>query len=152
MQSHGSLDHLPPDLASSRLLNADLAPVPPERRTWTTYNFAALWISMAHCIPTYLLAGGLVAQGMNWWQALLTIGLGNLIVLVPILLNAHPGTKYGIPFPVLARASFGTVGANVPAILRALVACGWFGIQAWIGGWEVPIVEAQAARVGQSGQ
>jgi NCS1 family nucleobase:cation symporter-1 len=89
---------------------------------------------MAHCIPTYMLAGGLVAVGMNWWQALLTIGLGNLIVLGPILLNAHPGTKYGIPFPVLARASFGTKGANVPALLRAIVACGWFGIQTFIGG------------------
>ena len=89
---------------------------------------------MAHCIPTYLLAGGLIAVGMNWWQALLTIGLGNLIVLIPILLNAHPGTKYGIPFPVLARSSFGTVGANVPALLRAVVACGWFGIQTYIGG------------------
>jgi NCS1 family nucleobase:cation symporter-1 len=89
---------------------------------------------MAHCIPTYMLAGGLIAVGMNWWQALLTIGLGNVIVLVPILLNAHPGTKYGIPFPVLARASFGTAGANVPAVLRAIVACGWFGIQTFIGG------------------
>jgi NCS1 family nucleobase:cation symporter-1 len=125
---------LPPDVVSSPLYNRDLAPVPRERRTWTTYNFAALWISMAHCIPTYMLAGGLIAVGMNWWQALFTIGLGNLIVLVPILLNAHPGTRYGIPFPVLARASFGTRGANVPAILRALVACGWFGIQTFIGG------------------
>ena len=89
---------------------------------------------MAHCIPTYMLAGGLIAEGMSWWQALLTIGLGNVIVLVPILLNAHPGTKYGIPFPVLVRASFGTVGANVPAMLRAIVACGWFGIQTYIGG------------------
>jgi NCS1 family nucleobase:cation symporter-1 len=128
------LSHLPPDVRSSPLINADLAPVPPERRTWTTYTFAALWISMAHCLPTYMLAGGLVALGMNWWQALLTIGLGNVIVLVPILLNAHPGTKYGIPFPVLARSSFGTTGANVPAILRAVVACGWFGIQTYIGG------------------
>ena len=128
------LSHLPPDVRSSPLINADLAPVPPERRTWTTYTFAALWISMAHCLPTYMLAGGLVALGMNWWQALLTIGLGNVIVLVPILLNAHPGTKYGIPFPVLARSSFGTTGANVPAILRAVVACGWFGIQTFIGG------------------
>lgn len=126
--------NLPQDVQSSSLLNADLAPVPPERRTWSTYTFAALWISMAHCLPTYMLAGGLVALGMNWWQALLTIGLGNIIVLVPILLNAHPGTKYGIPFPVLARSSFGTVGANVPAILRAIVACGWFGIQTYIGG------------------
>jgi len=127
-------DDLPADVRASALFNADLAPVPPAQRTWTTYNFAALWISMAHCIPTYMLAGGLIASGMNWWQALLTIGLGNLIVLVPILLNAHPGTRYGIPFPVLARASFGTAGANVPAVLRALVACGWFGIQTYIGG------------------
>src|SRR4029079_10496097 len=89
---------------------------------------------MAHCIPTYMLAGGLIAVGMNWWQALLTIALGNVIVLVPILLNAHPGTQYGIPFPVLARSSFGTAGATVPAVLRAIVACGWFGIQTYIGG------------------
>lgn len=129
-----ALATLPADIRGSPLFNADLAPVPASRRTWSTYNFAALWISMAHCIPTYMMAGSLVARGMNWWQALLTIGLGNLIVLVPILLNAHPGTRYGIPFPVLARASFGTRGANVAAILRALVACGWFGIQTFIGG------------------
>src|SRR5690242_17989172 len=129
-----ALAGLPADVADSPLFNADLAPVPEARRTWRTYNFAALWISMAHCIPTYALAGGLVAVGMNWWQALLTIALGNLIVLVPILLNAHPGTRYGIPFPVLARASFGTSGANVAAVLRALVACGWFGINTYIGG------------------
>ena len=129
-----ALAELPADVADSPLFNADLAPVPKARRVWTTYNFAALWISMAHCIPTYMLAGGLVAVGMSWWQALFTIGLGNLIVLVPILLNAHPGAKYGVPFPVLARASFGTLGANVPAVLRAVVACGWFGIQTFIGG------------------
>src|SRR5438045_3351069 len=101
------------EIARSPLYNPDLAPVPPARRNWTTYNYAALWISMAHCIPTYMMAGTLLAVGMNWWQALVTIALGNLIVLVPILLNAHPGTKYGIPFPVLARASFGTIGANI---------------------------------------
>ncbi len=129
-----ALAELPPDIADSPLFNGDLAPTPIARRTWSTYNFAALWIAMAHCIPTYLLAGGLIAVGMSWWQSLITIGLGNIIVLIPILLNAHPGTKYGIPFPVLARSSFGTVGANVPAILRALVACGWFGIQTYIGG------------------
>lgn len=129
-----ALAELPADIATSPLFNGDLAPTPRGRRTWTTYNFAALWIAMAHCLPTYMLAGGLIALGMNWWQALLTIALGNVIVLVPILLNAHPGTKYGIPFPVLARSSFGTVGANVPAILRAVVACGWFGIQTYIGG------------------
>ena len=99
-----------------------------------------------------MLASSLIEEGMNWWQAVLTIFLGNVIVLAPMILNAHAGTRYGIPFPVLCRASFGLRGANLPAILRALVACGWFGIQAWIGGWEVPIVEAQAARVGQSGQ
>src|SRR4051794_38548227 len=121
-------------IESSPLYNEDLAPVPIAKRTWTTYNYAALWVSMAHCIPTYMLASGLIASGMNWWQALLTVGLGNTIVLIPILLNSHPGTKYGIPFPVFARAAYGTIGSNLPALMRALVACGWFGIQAWIGG------------------
>jgi len=119
---------------ASPLYNRDLAPVPVSRRNWTTYNYAALWISMAHCIPTYTLAAGLISVGMNWWQAILTILLGNTIVLIPILLNSHPGTKYGIPFPVFARAAYGTVGSNLPALLRAIVACGWFGIQSWIGG------------------
>jgi nucleobase:cation symporter-1, NCS1 family len=119
---------------ASPLSNPDLAPVPIRRRNWTTYNYAALWISMAHCIPTYMLASGLMASGMNWRQALVTILLGNVIVLVPILLNSHPGTKYGIPFPVFARAAYGTLGSNLPALMRALVACGWFGIQSWIGG------------------
>jgi nucleobase:cation symporter-1, NCS1 family len=118
----------------SPLFNVDLSPVPIAERTWSTYNYAALWISMAHCIPTYMLASGLIASGMNWWQALVTVLLGNTIVLVPILLNSHPGTKYGIPFPVFARAAYGTIGSNLPALMRALVACGWFGIQAWIGG------------------
>ena len=121
-------------IESSPLANKDLLPVPVSRRTWTTYNYAALWISMAHCIPTYYMASGLMTSGMNWWQALLTILLGNTIVLIPILLNSHPGTRYGIPFPVFARASYGTLGSNLPAIMRALVACGWFGIQCWIGG------------------
>ena len=118
----------------SSLFNEDLAPVPVKHRDWSTYNYAALWISMAHCIPTYMMASGLIDAGMDWKQALFTILLGNIIVLVPILLNSHPGTKYGIPFPVFARASFGTFGSNLPALMRALVACGWFGIQAWIGG------------------
>jgi NCS1 family nucleobase:cation symporter-1 len=121
-------------IESSRLYSEDLAPVPVARRNWTTYNYAALWISMAHCIPTYMLSSGLISAGMNWWQALITILLGNTIVLIPILLNSHPGTKYGIPFPVFARASYGTYGSNLPALMRAIVACGWFGIQAWIGG------------------
>ena len=116
------------------LYNDDLAPVPLAKRTWGLYNYASLWVAMSVCIPTYMLASGLIAGGMNWWQAVGTILLGNLIVLVPMLLNAHAGTKYGIPFPVLVRASFGVRGANIPAVLRALVACGWFGIQTWIGG------------------
>jgi NCS1 family nucleobase:cation symporter-1 len=122
------------EISRSPLYNADLAPVPVERRNWTTYNYAALWVSMAHCIPTYMMASGLISAGMNWWQALLTILLGNTIVLAPILLNSHPGTKYGIPFPVFARGAYGTFGSNLPALMRAIVACGWFGIQAWIGG------------------
>jgi NCS1 family nucleobase:cation symporter-1 len=124
----------PEALHESPLYNHDLAPVPVAKRDWTTYNYAALWISMAHCIPTYMLASGLMSSGMSWGQALFTILLGNAIVLIPILLNSHPGTKYGIPFPVYARASYGTGGSNLPALMRALVACGWFGIQAWIGG------------------
>src|SRR3954469_11050332 len=125
-----------PDLADSHLYNADLAPVPATRRTWRVGSFAALWISMSACIPTYMLASGLVDPkiGMNWSQAILTIFLANLIVLIPMILNAHAGTKYGIPFPVYCRAAFGTTGANIPALFRAFVACGWFGIQTWIGG------------------
>ncbi len=118
---------------SNPLSNPDLAPTPDDQRTWSMWNIAALWVGMAVCIPTYTLAAGMISQGMNWWQAVLTVMLGNIIVLIPMILNGHPGTKYGIPFPVLARASFGTRGANVPAIARALVACGWFGIQTWIG-------------------
>jgi NCS1 family nucleobase:cation symporter-1 len=122
------------ELQGSKLFNADLAPVPASGRKWRAGSFAALWISMSACIPTYMLASSLIDGGMNWWQSILTIFLANVIVLVPMVLNAHAGTRYGIPFPVYCRASFGTLGANIPAMLRALVACGWFGIQTWIGG------------------
>src|ERR1700745_1450257 len=132
-ESHGQALHA--DIVeSSSLYNQDLAPVRAERRRWRTYNYAALWISMSVNIPTYMLASGMIAGGMNCSQALVTVFLGNVLVLIPMLLNAHAGAKYGIPFPVFARASFGVFGANIPAILRALVACGWFGIQTWIGG------------------
>ena len=134
VNNQAELDRIKASTMSSRLYNEDLAPTGPEERTWTTYNIAALWIGMAIVITTYTLASGLMAAGMNWWQALLTIGLGNVIVLIPMLLNAHAGTKYGVPFPVFVRASFGVRGANFAAIARALVACGWFGIQTWIGG------------------
>src|SRR5437868_290127 len=123
-----------PDLGDSHLYNADLAPVPAGRRKWRVGSFAALWISMSACIPTYMLASSLIGGGMNWSQAIITIFLGNLIVVIPMILNAHAGTRYGIPFPVFCRASFGTRGANIPALMRAFVACGWFGIQTWIGG------------------
>ncbi len=121
-------------IESSPLYNPDLAPADAHRRHWGTYNFAALWVSMSVNILTYMLAAGLIQGGMDWKQAVVTVFLGNTIVLVPMLLNSHPGARYGIPFPVLARASFGVLGANVAAVLRALVACGWFGIQTWIGG------------------
>ena len=121
------------DVRSSPLWNPDLAPTDPSRRTWSTYNIAALWIGMSVVITTYTLASGLMEQGMTWWQAMVTILLGNLIVLIPMILNAHAGTRYGISFPVLCRASFGVRGANIAAMLRAIVACGWFGIQTWIG-------------------
>src|SRR2546428_7487616 len=129
---HELADHTP--TRNSPLYNEDLAPVPIRRRTWTTYSYVALWIGMAHNIPTYLLASGLVLLGMAWYQAILTIALANLIVLIRMLANSHAGTKYGIPYPVFARASFGVFGANVAALLRAGVACGWFGIQTSIGG------------------
>jgi NCS1 family nucleobase:cation symporter-1 len=120
--------------ADPQLYNSDLAPTTPEQRHWTTYNYIALWFSMSMEVTTYMLASSLIAGGMNWKQAIGTILLGNLIVLIPMLLNAHAGAKYGIPFPVFVRASFGVRGANIPAVLRAIVACGWFGIQSWIGG------------------
>src|SRR5437868_13662649 len=122
------------DIQSSPLYNHDLAPAGPEKRTWTTYNYAALWVSMSFNILTYMLAASLIQGGMDWKQAVLTVFIGNTIVLAPMLLNSHPGAKYCIPFPVLARASFGLLGANVAAVLRALVACGWFGIQTGSGG------------------
>jgi len=122
------------NIESSPLYNHDLAPASLERRTWGTYNYAALWVSMSVNILTYMLAASLIQGGMNWKQAVITVFIGNTIVLAPMLLNSHPGAKYGIPFPILARASFGVLGANIAAVLRALVACGWFGIQSWIGG------------------
>ena len=122
------------DVSNSPLWNKDLAPTTIRERTWSTWNIAALWIGMSVVITTYTLAGGFIEAGMNWWQAMITILLGNTIVLIPMVLNAHAGTKYGVSFPVLSRAAFGTKGANVPAMLRAIVACGWFGIQTWIGG------------------
>lgn len=123
------------DIMDSELHSEDLAAIPMNKRSWDTWNYAALWISMSLCIPTYMLASSLIEGGMNWWQSILTILVGNTIVLIPMILNGRAGAKYGIPFPVFARASFGIKGANIPAMLRAVIACGWFGIQTWIGGF-----------------
>src|SRR5438094_4179028 len=128
------------DVCSSPLWNPDLAPTTIARRTWSTWNIAALWIGMSVVISTYMIAGSMIEAGMTWWQALITVLLGNTIVLIPMCLNAHAGTKYGVSFPVLLRASFGTKGANVPAMLRAIVACGWFGIQTWLGGAAIDVL------------
>ena len=130
----------------SSLWNEDLAPAGEKQRTWSWVNISALWVGMVISVPAYLLASGLMQQGMAWWQAVLTIFLGNLIIMIPMMLNGHAGTKYGVPFPVLLRASFGTVGARLPAMLRGLVACGWFGIQTWVGGFAIyQILNAMSA-------
>ncbi len=137
-----------PSVISGTFTNAELAPTPVKQRRWTTYSYTALWMGMAHNIPSYLLASGLVAIGMNWLQAFLTITLANLIVLVPLLLNSHAGTKYGIPFPVFARAFYGVRGANLPALARAFIACGWFGIQTWVGGQAIFVIVGNLAGSG----
>ncbi len=120
--------------ASNRLANRDLAPTAPDHRTWNFWHFASLWVGTSVCIPTYMIAASMIEAGMTWWQSLLVIFLGNAIVLVPMLVNAHAGTRYGIPFPVFSRASYGLSGAHIPSLARSVVACGWFGIQTWIGG------------------
>ena len=116
------------------LINDDIKPAPMAERHWSIWNMASLWVGMVVCVPSYMLAGGLIKQGMSWGEAVMTVMLGNVIVLVPMILNGHPGTKYGVPFPVLARASFGIHGAHIPSLVRAAIACGWFGIQTWVGG------------------
>jgi nucleobase:cation symporter-1, NCS1 family len=137
-------------LAGSRFANQDLLPTPLANRRWGMYNYTALWIGMAHNIPSYLLASGLIAVGMNWLQAFITITAANLIVMIPMLLNSHAGTKYGIPYPVLARAFYGLRGANLAALLRAFIACGWFGIQTWIGGQAIFVIVGKLAGSGWS--
>jgi NCS1 family nucleobase:cation symporter-1 len=127
-------------LPESTLINEDIAPTKIANRTWNTWNIASLWVGMSVCIPTYMLAASMIESGMNWWQSLITILLGNAIVLFPLVLNGHAGTKYGIPFPSFIRASFGIYGAHIPSLLRSLVACGWFGIQTWIGGLAINVM------------
>ena len=122
------------NLEKSTLYSPDLAPIPKEKRTWGLWDMAAIWVGMAVCIPTYLLASYMIKSGLTWVEALVIIALGNLIITIPMVLNGHAGVKYGIPFPVIGRASFGTQGIHIAAVVRGIVACGWFGIQTWIGG------------------
>lgn len=122
------------DVSHSSLYSADLAPVPPKNRTWSKWHLAAIWVGMAVCIPTYLLASYMIKTGLNWYEALIIIGLANLIITIPMVLNGHAGVKYGIPFPVIGRAAFGTKGVHFASVARGIIACGWFGVQTWIGG------------------
>ena len=123
------------DIANSPRYNEDIAPTKAAQRTWTKWNVASLWVGMAICVPTYTLGGVLTAYfGLSVSEALWTILIANVVVLIPLTLNAYPGTRYGIPCPVVLRASFGIIGSNVPSLVRAIVACGWFGIQTLFGG------------------
>ncbi|WP_339755082.1 NCS1 family nucleobase:cation symporter-1 [uncultured Winogradskyella sp.] len=122
------------DVSASSLYSEDLAPVPSNQRTWSKWHLAAIWVGMAVCIPTYLLASYMIKTGLNWYEALIIIGLANLIITIPMVLNGHAGVKYGIPFPVIGRAAFGTKGVHLASVTRGIIACGWFGVQTWIGG------------------
>lgn len=154
LMAHHTSAPLPIEGSHPSLYNSDLAPVPIAGRTWNQWHFAALWVGMVVCVPSYAIAAGMIGQGLNWWQACLLVLLGNTVVLIPIVLNAHAGAKYGVPFPVFARAAFGVWGANVPAMMRAVVACGWFGIQTWLGGvslytlWMVFVGETPSDEIG----
>jgi len=122
------------DISNSPLYSEDLAPVPSNKRTWSKWHLAAIWVGMAVCIPTYLLASYMIKSGLNWSEALIIIGVANLIITIPMVLNGHAGVKYGIPFPVIGRAAFGTKGIHLASVTRGIIACGWFGVQTWIGG------------------
>lgn len=122
------------DVSSSPLYSEDLAPTPKNQRTWSVWNLTALWVGMAVCIPTYLLASYMMKTGLSWLEALLIIGIANLIITIPMVLNGHAGVKYGVPFPVIGRSAFGTKGIHIPSVVRGIVACGWFGVNTWLGG------------------
>ncbi|GGY00968.1 transporter [Litchfieldella qijiaojingensis] len=129
------------DVRDSPRFNTDIAPTKASERTWSRWNIAALWVGMSICVPTYTLGGVLTAYfGLSVGEALLAILLANVIVLIPLTLNAFPGTKFGIPFPVVLRSSFGILGSNVPCLIRALVGCGWFGIQTMFGGLAIHLL------------
>lgn len=135
--NEGEIVELTENLSGSSLYSEDLAPVPKDKRTWTKWSLAALWVGMAVCIPTYLLASYMMKDGMGWLESLIIIGVANLIITIPMVLNGHAGVKYGVPFPVIGRSSFGTKGVHLASVTRGIVACGWFGIQTWIGGMAI---------------
>lgn len=140
------------DVSKSSLFSEDLAPVPPEKRTWSKWHLAAIWVGMAVCIPTYLLASYMIKTGLNWYEALIIIGLANIIITIPMVLNGHAGVKYGIPFPVIGRAAFGTKGVHLASVTRGIIACGWFGVQTWIGGLAIyAIFNAVTGSTGELG-
>ena len=140
------------DVTRSPLYSEDLAPVPPSKRTWSKWHLAAIWVGMAVCIPTYLLASYMIKTGLNWYEALIIIGLANLIITVPMVLNGHAGVKYGVPFPVIGRVAFGIKGVHLAAVARGIIACGWFGVQTWIGGLAVyAIFNALTGAPGEAG-
>ncbi len=140
------------DISHSSLYSEDLAPVPPSKRSWSKWHLAAIWVGMAVCIPTYLLASYMIKTGLNWYEALIIIGLANLIITIPMVLNGHAGVKYGIPFPVIGRVAFGTKGVHLAAVARGIIACGWFGVQTWIGGLAVyAIFNAITGSPGEAG-
>ncbi|MEP1307299.1 MAG: cytosine permease [Balneola sp.] len=125
---------LSPELESSPLSGEDMVPLPHEDRTWSMWNMTAIWVGMAVCIPTYLLASNMILSGLSWQASLIIIAIANLVITIPMVLSGHAGVKYGIPFPVLGRASFGIYGVHIASLVRGIIACGWFGIQTWIGG------------------
>ena len=140
------------DVSKSNLYSEDLAPVPPSQRTWNKWHLAAIWVGMAVCIPTYLLASYMIKTGLNWYEALIIIGLANLIITIPMVLNGHAGVKYGIPFPVIGRAAFGIKGIHIASVTRGIIACGWFGVQTWIGGLAIyAIFNALTGSTGELG-
>lgn len=140
------------DVSKSSLYSDDLAPVPANQRTWNKWHLTAIWVGMAVCIPTYLLASYMIKTGLNWYEALIIIGLANLIITIPMVLNGHAGVKYGIPFPVIGRAAFGTKGIHIASVTRGIIACGWFGVQTWIGGLAIyAIFNALTGATGELG-
>lgn len=125
---------LPSELESSPLSGEDMVPLPHEDRTWSMWNMTAIWVGMAVCIPTYLLASNMILSGLSWQASLIIIAIANLVITIPMVLSGHAGVKYGIPFPVFGRAGFGIYGVHIASLVRGIIACGWFGIQTWIGG------------------